>query len=99
RRPHPTTGSYDVTDTTSSQVDLGVRAERSASTAAVTATAGRVVRSGTAIANTVFHSDAGSGTENNENVWTSSTGSIVAGPLSYLRGSSARNASGVAYDA
>jgi stage II sporulation protein D len=98
RRLHPTTGSYDVTDTTSSQVYLGVLAEKSATTAAITATAGQVLRSGTAIANTVFHSDAGTGTENNENVWTSATGAIVGGPVSYLRGSPDRNSSGTPYD-
>jgi len=99
RRLHPATGSYDVTDTTSSQMYLGVLAEKSATTAAITATAGKVVRGGTAIANAVFHSDAGSGTENNENVWTSASGAIVGSPVSYLRGAADRNASGAPYDA
>ena len=78
---------------------LGVLAEKSATTAAITATAGKVVRGGTAIANAVFHSDAGSGTENNENVWTSASGAIVGSPVSYLRGAADRNASGAPYDA
>jgi stage II sporulation protein D len=99
RRLHSTTGTYDVTDTSSSQVYRGVLGEKSAATAAITATAGKVLRSGTAIANTVFSSDAGTGTENNENVWVSPTGAIVAGPTSYLRGSDDRNASGIPYDA
>ncbi len=99
RRLHPATGTYDVTDGSSSQVYRGVLGERSATTAAVTATAGRVLRSGTAIANALYHSDGGTATENNENVWTSATGAIVSAPTSYLRGSADRNAAGVAFDA
>src|SRR2546429_323196 len=80
----------------SSQVYRGVLGGRSATAAAVTATAGRVLRSGTAIANALYHSDGGTATENNENVWTSASGAIVSGPTSYLRGSADRNAAGVA---
>ena len=58
-----------------------------------------MLRSGTAIANALYHSDGGTATENNENVWTSATGAIVSAPTSYLRGSADRNAAGVAFDA
>ena len=44
----------------------------------IAATAGVVVRSGSAIANTLFHSTGGGATEDNENVFTSATGKIVA---------------------
>ena len=52
-----------------------------------------------AIANTLFHSTGGGATENNENVYVSSTGAKVAGAVSYLRGSSDRAPDGSAYDA
>ena len=97
-RLHPTVGSFDVYDDTRSQVYRGVKAETSAANAAIAATAGTVVLSGTAVANTMFHSAAGGWTEHNENVYVSSTGSIVAGPVAYLRGSSDRAPDGTAYD-
>jgi stage II sporulation protein D len=98
-RMHPTVGSYDVYDDTRSQVYRGLKAETAAGNAAITATAGTVVLSGTAVANTMFHSAAGGWTEHNENVYVSSTGAIVAGAVSYLRGSSDRAPDGTAYDA
>jgi stage II sporulation protein D len=97
-RLHPTVGSYDLYDDTRSQVYRGVKAETAAANAAIAATPGTVVMSGTTVANTMFHSAAGGWTENNENVYVSSTGAIVAGPLPYLRGSSDRAADGSAYD-
>ena len=96
---HPTTGSFDAYDDTRSQVYRGRRAETAPGNAAVATTAGTVVLSGTAVANTLYHSAAGGWTENNENVFVSSAGSIVAGPLSYLRGSSDRAPDGIPYDA
>ena len=54
--------------------------------------AGVVLRSGSSIANTLFHSTGGGATENNENVYVSSTGAKVAGAVSYLRGSTDRRA-------
>jgi SpoIID/LytB domain protein len=95
---HPTV-YYDVVDTSASQVYRGALGERATTDAAITATAGVVLRSGSAIANTLFHSTGGGATENNENVFTSSTGAKVAGAVSYLRGSSDRDASGRSYDA
>lgn len=92
-------GTYDVFDDTRSQVYLGVRREHPDADAVILATAGQVVRSGSSIANTLFHSTAGGWTENNENVYVSATGAKVAGVYSYLRGSSDRDLSGVAYDA
>src|SRR3954447_8209034 len=98
-RLHPTTGSFDLYDDTRSQVYRGRRAETTQGNAAVAATAGSVVLSGTVVANTLYHSADGGWTENNENVFVSSTGKIVAGPVSYLRGSSDRAPNGTSWDA
>ena len=97
-RVHPTTGLFDVYDDTRSQLYRGKRVETSAANTAVTATAGSVLLSGTSLVNALFHSADGGWTENNENVFVSSTGSIVAGPVSYLRGSSDRAPDGTSYD-
>lgn len=99
RRLRPGVSYFDVPDDASSQVYLGLKGERSGTTAAVTGTAGVVLRSGTAIANAMFHSTGGGSTEHNENVYVSSTGAIVAGPVSYLRGGPDRRADGTAWDA
>jgi SpoIID/LytB domain protein len=98
RRLRPGTSYYDVKDDTTSQVYLGFEGERATTDAVISATAGRVLMSGSAIANTLFHSTGGGATEHNENVFVSSTGAKVAGPVSYLRGSSDRRADGTAYD-
>ncbi len=99
RRLHPKTGFSDVYDDSRSQVYRGSLGEKAATTAVVTATAGQVLRSGTAFANTLFHSTGGGATEDNENVFTTATGKIVAGPVSYLRGSPDRAPDGTPYDA
>jgi SpoIID/LytB domain protein len=99
-RLNPTTGSWDIYDDTRSQVYRGYLAEKSATNSALTATAGMVVRTSTgSIANTLFSSCAGGWTENNENVFVSSTGAKVAGVYSWLRGVSDRRADGTSYDA
>jgi stage II sporulation protein D len=98
-RLHPRTGFYDLYDDTRSQVYRGSLGENAATTAVVTDTAGQVLRSGTAFANTLFHSTGGGATEDNENVFTAATGRIVAGAVSYLRGSADRAPDGTAYDA
>ncbi|MES2211101.1 MAG: SpoIID/LytB domain-containing protein [Chloroflexota bacterium] len=92
-------GTFDVYDDTRSQVYLGVRREHPDADAVIAATAGQVVKSGNAIANTMFSSTAGGWTENNENVFVSSTGARLAGVVGYLRGASDRDPSGVSYDA
>ena len=92
-------GTIDVFDDTRSQVYLGVRREHPDADAVILATAGQIVRSGSSIANTLFHSTAGGWTENNENVYVSATGAKVAGVYSYLRGSSDRDPTGASYDA
>jgi stage II sporulation protein D len=99
RRLRPGVSYFDITDDTSSQVYLGVLGEKPTTTVAVDATSGVVLRSGSAIANTMFHSTGGGATEHNENVFVSETGAKVAGPVSYLRGSSDRRADGTPYDA
>ncbi|HEY7937769.1 MAG TPA: SpoIID/LytB domain-containing protein [Candidatus Limnocylindrales bacterium] len=96
---HPGTGSYDLFDDTRSQVYRGSLGETTTTNAIVTATAGQVLKSGSAIINALYHSADGGATEDNENVFTSATGQIVAGPASYLRGSSDRDPNGVSYDA
>ena len=83
----PGVSYYDVTDTTSSQVYRGVLGEKAQTNATVRDTAGVVLKSGSSIANTLFHSTAGGATEHNENVYVSATGAITASPVSYLRGS------------
>jgi SpoIID/LytB domain protein len=97
-RLRPGVSYYDVPDTTSSQVYRGILGERATTNAIIASTAGVVLRSGTSIANTLFHSTGGGATENNENVYTSWTGAKVAGAVTYLRGSSDRAPDGTAYD-
>jgi stage II sporulation protein D len=99
RRLRPGISNYDVVDDTRAQVYLGVRGEKRATNIAIATTAGIVLRSGTSIANALFHSTAGGATENNENVFVAESGAIVAGPVSYLRGSPDRAPDGTSYDA
>jgi stage II sporulation protein D len=97
---HPTTGSFDVYDDTRSQMYLGRVVEKAASDSAVAGTAFVVLRTtGGGIANALFHSTGGGATENNENVFTSSTGQKTAGVYAYLRGSADRRDDGSPYDA
>lgn len=96
---HPTTGSWDVRDDSSSQVYRGVKAERAATTSVVDGDAGTVLFAGSAVANALFHSTGGGATENNEYAFPTSTGTVVASPVSYLRGSGDRAADGTPYDA
>jgi SpoIID/LytB domain protein len=98
RRLRPGVSYYDVVDDTRAQVYRGSLGEKSASSAAVVATTGLVLKSGSSIANTLYHSSDGGATEDNENVYTSPTGALVAGPVSYLRGSADRREDGTAYD-
>jgi SpoIID/LytB domain protein len=99
-RLHPATGTFDIYDDTRSQMYLGKLVEQAGSDAAISGTAGVVLRTpGGGIANALFHSTGGGGTENNENVFTSSTGAKTAGVFSYLRGSMDRRPDGRPYDA
>lgn len=98
-RLRPGVSTFDVYDDSRSQVYRGVRGETAAANAVIADTANQVLRSGTAIANALFHSTGGGATEHNENVYVSATGAKVATPVSYLRGSADRDASGVPYDA
>jgi SpoIID/LytB domain protein len=95
---HPSTGTFDVYDDTRSQVYRGRNAEKAPTDSAIAMTAGSVLLSGSSVANAVFHSADGGATENNENVWTSSSGQPGT-PVSYLRGSSDRAPDGSSYDA
>ena len=99
RRLRPGVSYYDVVDDSRAQVYRGSLGEKSPASAAIVATTGLVLKSGGSIANALYHSTGGGATEDNENVYTSSTGALVAGPVSYLRGSSDRREDGTAYDA
>jgi stage II sporulation protein D len=99
RRLRPGVSYFDVPDDSSSQVYRGILGEKPTTTAAVADTAGIVLKSGSAIANTLFHSTGGGATEHNENVYVTATGAKVAGPVSYLRGSPDRRTNGTAFDA
>lgn len=99
RRLHPATSFYDVPDTSASQLYRGALAEKPQTSAAIAATAGQVLLSGSAIINALFDSTGGGATESNENVYTTATGLVVARPVSYLRGSSDRAPDGTSYDA
>jgi stage II sporulation protein D len=96
-RVHPT-GLFDVYDDTRSQVYRGRRVETTATNAIIMKTAGTVLLNGTSLVNALFHSADGGWTENNENVFVASSGAIVAGPVSYLRGRSDRAPDGTSYD-
>jgi stage II sporulation protein D len=98
RRIRPGVSYFDITDDTSSQVYLGVKVEKATTTGAIDATVGVVLRSGSSIANAMFHSTGGGGTENNENVYVSPTGAAAAAPVSYLRGSADRREDGSSFD-
>ncbi len=95
---HVGIGAYDLFDDTRSQVYRGSLGEVPATNAAVTATAGSVLKSGSAIINALYHSADGGATEDNEDVYTSATGQVDESPISYLRGSSDRDPNGVSYD-
>ena len=97
-RLRPGVGTFDVYDDTRSQVYRGYLGEQAAGDAAIAATAGVVIQSGSSIANALFHSTGGGATEHNENVFVSATGSKVAAPVSYLRGSADRAPDGSAWD-
>jgi stage II sporulation protein D len=99
RRLRPTVSYFDVPDDSTSQLYRGVLAEKPSTTAAIAMTAGLVMRSGSTIANALFHSTGGGATESNENVYTSPSGKRVARPVGYLRGSSDRAADGTPFDA
>jgi SpoIID/LytB domain protein len=96
---HPATGTFDAYDDTRSQVYGGVRREQAAADSVIAATAGQVLRRGSAIVNALFHSTAGGATESNENAFVSSTGAKLASPVAYLRGAPDRDPAGIAFDA
>ena len=99
RRLRPTVSYFDVPDDTSSQIYRGSLAEKATTNAAIAATAGTVMQSGTTIINALFHSTGGGATESNENVYTSVGGRRIARPVGYLRGSSDRAPDGTPFDA
>jgi SpoIID/LytB domain protein len=97
-RLHPSTGTYDLFDDTRSQVYHGVKGEATASTSAVTGTAGVVLKYGTAVANALYHSAGGGATESNQNVFNGASGAITTSAVPYLQGSMDRAGDGTAYD-
>lgn len=99
RRLRPDVSYFDVPDGSSSQVYRGALAEQLSTSAAIAATSGLVLMSGSTIANALFHSTGGGATESNENVYTSASGKRIGKPVSYLRGSLDRAADGTPFDA
>ena len=99
RRLHPSYGLYDIRDDWRAQVYRGALGERPTANATVVATAGLVLLSNLAIADTLFHSTGGGATENNEDAFVSDTGAVFVPPAPYLRGSSDRAPGGQSYDA
>jgi stage II sporulation protein D len=99
RRLHPATGTFDLFDDSRTQVYRGSVGEKPGSSAAVAGTTGQILMSGTAIVEALFHSDDGGATENNENVYVSSSGGVFVQPVPYLRGSADRAPDGTSYDA
>jgi len=94
----PGVSDYDVKDGTSAQVYLGSEGERATTDVVIAQTAGIVLKSGSTVANALYHSTGGGATESNENVFVSATGQKVAAPVSYLRGSLDRRDDGTAWD-
>lgn len=99
RRLRPTVSYFDVPDDSTSQIYRGILAEKPTTNAAIVATAGTVLMSGSTIINALFHSTGGGATESNENVYTSARGKRIARPVAYLRGSSDRAPDGTSFDA
>ena len=91
-------GAYDLFDDTRSQVYQGSLGEVGLASNSVVATAGEVLKAGSTVITALYHSADGGATEDNENVYTSATGQVVATPISYLRGSPDRDPNGVSYD-
>ena len=91
------TQTWDVFDDTRSQVYRGIEAEAASTNAVIAADAGKVLRSGSAIVDAVFHSTGGGATENSEYVFVSSTGSPGT-KVAYLRGILDEPATGSPYD-
>lgn len=98
RRLRPGVSYFDVPDDSSSQIYRGIVAERATTTAALQATAGAVLVSGSSIIDALFHSTGGGATESNENVYTSATGKRTGKPVSYLRGALDRRPDGTPFD-
>ena len=98
RRIRPGVSYFDVPDDSSSQIYRGIVAEKATTAAAIQATAGTVLMSGSTIINALFHSTGGGATESNENVYTAASGRRTAKPVSYLRGVIDRRPDGTAYD-
>jgi stage II sporulation protein D len=69
---------FDVLDTVTSQVYVGLEGEANSTQEAVKATAGQVLMYQGKVIEAVFHSSSGGHTENSENVWQSA--------VPYLRG-------------
>jgi stage II sporulation protein D len=74
---------FDVYADTRSQMYLGVSAERPSTTAAVDATAGRVVLYGGKVADTTFFSTSGGRTANGSDVWAGTLPYLVSVPDPY----------------
>jgi len=99
RRLHPSTGTFDLYDTTRSQVYLGYRAEKASTNAIIDAAPGAILVSGGSVVNAFFHSTGGGATESNEYAFVGSKGTVGSSRVSYLRGIDDRAPDGRAWDA
>ena len=77
------TGAFDLYPDTRSQVYLGLDHERSATNAAVDATAGKVVLYGGQVAKTYFFSTSGGRTASSQDVWGTAVPYLVSVPDPY----------------
>ncbi len=96
---NPTTGNYDMFDTTRSQVYRGIEGERAVTDALIAAEPGAVIRYGSGVVKAFFFSTGGGATENNEYAFVSSKGKPGTSRVAYLRGITDRNEFGVPFDA
>jgi stage II sporulation protein D len=76
-------GAFDVYKDTRSQVYLGLDHEKASSTAAVDATAGKVLLYGGTVAKTFFYSTSGGRTASSEDVWGTAVPYLVSVPDPY----------------
>jgi stage II sporulation protein D len=99
RRLHPGRGTFDLHDDTRSQVYRGIKAETARTNAIIDAAPGAILMAGSSIVNAFYHSTGGGATEDNEYAFVSSSGKVVAGKVSYLRGIVDEARDGTPYDA
>ncbi|MBX3028531.1 MAG: SpoIID/LytB domain-containing protein [Chloroflexi bacterium] len=89
---------FDVYADSRSQVYRGVKAETAAASAAVDATSGKVVKYGSSVAQTFYHSASGGATEDSWRVFTNAAGAPGT-KIAYLKGVTDLDPDGRPWDA